>query len=425
MNLSGIKDFAKSYTSLLVPVVISLVAILLLVPGRLMSKRLRTRIEAESLRKGRTIQSMKGDVVSGEQWKQEQQYQQLHEADANRIALLARQTTQRQLLTYEMFPEPNTPSLFIYDDFAQRFKQALGSLVEQLNAGDCPTKAQLDEAKGGARGRAYYRPGLSGIGETIEEELCRRKAQSISVYVNPDDLGPYGRWAEFKYSGEQSKEEILKDCWYSQLSFWIFEDIFAAVDTMNAGSDSVFTSPVKRLLNVEFPGGKRKRSTTRVVGAGRKRRQSTMPSYVLATEGAAVNSLTQRASDDSIDVVHFKCAVILAADKVLRFMQELCTAKEHVFTGWDNTQPPQVFKHNQITILDSEIVPVDTETASSPHKLYRYGDDPIVQLNLTCEYLFDKKAYDEVKPQVVKDEIAGKGEEKDQNRTGRRPTRGR
>jgi len=346
MNLSGIKDFAKSYTSLLVPVAIAVVAILVFVPGQLMSKRLANRIESESLRKGRSIQSMKGDVVSGEQWKQEQQHQQVHEVDANNISLLARQTTQRQLLTYEIFPEPNSTSVFIYDDFGQRFRQAVSSLIEQANAGDCPTKAQLDEAKGGAGGRRYYARGLGGIGETIEEELCRRKAESISVYVNPENLGPYKHWVEFKYTGAQDKREILKDCWYSQLALWILEDIFATVDAVNAGSNSVFTSPVKRVLNVEFPGS-RKRAGKGVVRTGGRRQKSTMPAYVVAPEGAAVNALTQRACNDSIDVVHFKPAVIVAADQVLRFMQELCSAKEHTFTGWANMQPQQTFKHNR------------------------------------------------------------------------------
>jgi hypothetical protein len=79
-------------------------------------------------------------------------------------------------------------------------------------------------------------------------------------------------------------------------------------------------------------------------------------------------------------------------------------------------QPQQTFKHNQITILDCEIVPVETDTTASRHKLYRYGEDSIVQLNLTCEYLFYKKAYDEVKPQPVKDEIAGKDSETDEDK---------
>ena len=37
------------------------------------------------------------------------------------------------------------------------------------------------------------------------------------------------------------------------------------------------------------------------------------------------------------------------------------------------------------------------------HNFYWYGDDDVAEVELTCEYLFNKKGYEDVKPQSVKD----------------------
>ena len=66
----------------------------------------------------------------------------------------------------------------------------------------------------------------------------------------------------------------------------------------------------------------------------------------------------------------------------------------------------KTFRHNQITILQSDIRPV--VFTNEEHKLYRYGDDAVVQLDLICEYIFDKGGYDAIKPKWVKQEDSGK-----------------
>ncbi len=70
---------------------------------------------------------------------------------------------------------------------------------------------------------------------------------------------------------------------------------------------------------------------------------------------------------------------------VLPFMNELCKAKQHKFKGYFGKGQEQTFKHNQITILDSEINSINREDIV--HDLYRYGSDAVVQLDLTCEYI--------------------------------------
>jgi hypothetical protein len=45
------------------------------------------------------------------------------------------------------------------------------------------------------------------------------------------------------------------------------------------------------------------------------------------------------------------------------------------------------------------------------HRYYRYGDDPVVSLDLVCEYVFDIEGYYKIMPQPVLDTLAGKNEE--------------
>jgi hypothetical protein len=86
-------------------------------------------------------------------------------------------------------------------------------------------------------------------------------------------------------------------------------------------------------------------------------------------------------------------------------MKELCSKKEHKFRGFNNELPqPETFIHNQITILKSSFYAVE---GSDPfHVLYCYGKDAVVELELACEYIFVKQAYEEIKPEEVKPKVS-------------------
>jgi hypothetical protein len=97
-------------------------------------------------------------------------------------------------------------------------------------------------------------------------------------------------------------------------------------------------------------------------------------------------------------------------------MKELCSVKEHQFRGYPDPndpvqtfQPVQTFKHNQITILESKMGSINPNDMT--HRYYRYGDDPVVSLDLVCEYVFDIEGYYKIMPQPVLDTLAGKNEE--------------
>jgi len=408
MDISKFKDltqrlsFLGNYSLLILPVVITLVGVLLFIPTQLVSSKLRKRIADESISIGKRVQSLSKGTVAHNQWEVEQEYQQAYERDANQTALLAKQSSQRQLLSYKIFPEPKDTSILIFKEFGRQFRDAVDGLIARVNALDCPTDAELQRGlQGSSLSRSRRGPGWSSgrgrspqsLGEvdaTITDVLCLEKAKSAFVYANPADLSGYKFWEEYEYAGIDT---AVEDCWYWQLAYWIIEDVIDTIDALNSGSNSVFTSPVKRLLDVNFAASGR--GVSKKVAAG--------PSYVLSIEGALTEPHTGRFCSDDIDVVHFNVVVVVSTKAVLSFMQQLCRAKQHRFRGFSGEEQEQVFKHNQITVLESNIRSINREDTT--HNLYRYGEDAVVELDLVCEYIFNKSGYDEIKPESVKESL--------------------
>jgi hypothetical protein len=370
-----------------------------------MSGKLKKQIAAESISIGKRVQSLSKNAVARDQWEVEQEYQQAYESDANQTALLAKQSTQRQLLSYKIFPEPKDTSTLIFEEFGQQFRDEVERLITRINARDCPTDAELarslqsstlSRSRRGMGRRSSYR-GSGEVEATITDVLCREKAESASVYANPADLSGYEFWKEYEYIG---MDEAVKDCWYWQLAYWVVEDVVDTIGAMNSGSNSVFTSPVKRLLAVSFIVSDR-----RLRGRGVDDRR---PSYVLSSMDGLTEPCTGRFSDIDIDVVHFDVVVVISTKAILSFMQQLCSAKQHEFRGFSGEEQERIFRHNQITILQSDIRSIDREDTT--HNLYRYGEDAVVELDLICEYIFNRNGYDEIKPKSVKIESVSEEE---------------
>jgi len=433
-NLKSLTDklsFFKN-SSLLLPIIIGAVGGLMFIPTQLLSSRLKGKVESQSIATGRKVKSE--EPVAAEQWKTEQQRLAACENDANQIARRAQQTTQRELLSYKIFLEKDQSAL-IFREFGQQYRGGIEQILTRINARDCPTDAEieralqqsplassrLDTTASSIRAPALYsrtsphEGSYSGLNEeaTIIDGLCRERAESASIYTNPAELSGYQFWGEYKYEGKKGVE----DCWYYQLAYWVIEDVIDTIGAMNAGSNTVPTSPVKRLLAVRFTKGTAgytptarptvsRMSTIRSgistgLGAGLERTtQGDVPRYVLSIDTGLTEPCTGRFCNETIDVIHFNVAVVVGNKAVLPFMRELCTGKEHKSKGFTGVEPQQTFKHNQITILESSITPINREEET--HSLYRYGDDAAVELDLICEYIFNKKGYDAIKPESVK-----------------------
>jgi len=456
MNMPSFKNILqklsvfKNNLSLLIPVIIALVSVLLFIPTQLMSSKLKNQVEQESINKGiKTVERLEKTAVSREQYEKEAERQKAHAADANEIAKLAKQTTQRELLSYDLFPapDPNGFSGLIFQHFGQQYRSGIDELVASVKGRDCPTDAEIERglenstSRSPSRGMGFtsrsasrdlagglYEGGLypgsmmfGNINRMIIDQMCEARAKTISVYVNPLDISGYEYWKDYKYDVKQ--EEALRDCWYHQLAYWIIEDIFATIEETNSGYDNVLKAPIKRFMGITFTMGlKRPRSGGGGVfrSVGRRRAQTTKqeeadrPIYVRNPQDGLSESCTARYCNEEnkdIDVTHFNFSVIVNTKSVLLFMKELCSAKEHVFRGYpDPNQPVQTFKHNQITILESKLGSINRNDMT--HRYYRYGDETVVTLDLVCEYIFNVGSYEDLKPEPVKQDLKGEGEKK-------------
>jgi hypothetical protein len=172
---------------------------------------------------------------------------------------------------------------------------------------------------------------------------------------------------------------------------------------MNEGAQNILVAPVKRIMSVGF----QLRQTGLITSArrGRRRKEEEYPTYVTELSEALTTPCTGRLSNDDIDVVHFEVAVVVDESQVLRFIKELCSAKEHKFYGFDGNEREQTYLHNQISVLECNVSPI--EPISLSHQSYRYGQNPAVELDLICEYVLPKvPAYEEIKPTQVKEDLS-------------------
>ena len=206
MDVSKLKDiiqklgFLKNYSSLLVPVVIVVVGVLLFIPTQLMISKLKDRMANESVSIGQKVRSLSGSVVVRDQWQVEQEYQQAYRTDANQIALLVKQSSQRELLSYKIFPEPKDISTLIFKEFGQQFRGSINQLIADVDARDCPTETELQRhLQRSSATRSSRRVSLSIMGAVdaaITDVLCRERAESARFYVNPADLDGYKFWEQ-------------------------------------------------------------------------------------------------------------------------------------------------------------------------------------------------------------------------------------
>lgn len=441
----------KNNLSLLASIIIVFAAMLLFIPTKVVSSMLKERVRSGSVLPGNRVKRESEGASSSEQWKVLEKRQKFYESDANQIALLSIRSTQRELLSYNIFPEPKDKSPLIFKGFGQEYQNGVDMMLGRLKANDCPTEAEIERelskvsGSSGYRGRrslSSYTPvgGRGGYGlqspyaprsgtlddvrQTILDEICLSRAKTCMIYANPSAIAGYDFWGEYKYGVKQ--EDAVKECWYYQLGYWIIEDIFDTIGVMNsrASARSVLTAQVKRLVGVSFTmvaleRSEKLRGSRSYRGRGRGRGRSResevdKPSYVFTATDGLTETCTGRFCNDDIDVVHFDVTVVVRMESILPFMKELCVAKRHKFKGFfGELASEQVFKHNQITVLESSFRSIDPRDPL--HASYRYGEEAVVELDLVCEYIFNKKAYESIKPEAVK---ADKPSEEDTTQKG-------
>jgi hypothetical protein len=415
----------KNNLALLVPILIAVVAILLFVPTSLLSGRLRQTIDQQSVQASKQIDGLIKNVDQAAEAEAMEPYINACEQDATAMDNLMKQTTLRELLDYKVFADPNQTSQLVFDPFRLGFVSGVEAMLKSLKAGGPPTDAEiyaaldassprsmfgrsrprsLGAAGGGLPGRGLNLLMMTEMDRKFVAKICEDKAKAAKVYASPADLGGYVFWSDWKFV---DWDKAFRDCWCWQMAYWVLEDVATTVRQMNKDAENVLTSPVKRIMSTAFTQSRAGRAM--IGGRGGRRatapKDKQTPNYVTSIRNAMTGSpCTGRFCNEQFDVMQFQVRVIVNAADVMHFMQELCSAKTHKFRGWLGDQPEQTYKHNQISILESSITPVDREDYN--HSSYVYGEDEVVDVDLTCEYVFYKAAYETIKPQVVKTDIA-------------------
>lgn len=417
--MNFIKAFLKKYSALILPMSLLLAGILLFIPTMLIG---RTADEKKRSREvmARELDSLTRDTPSLREAELKKQILQRFKQEVETVQTMALQTTQRDLIKYGLFPNPNDTSSQVYLDFGKRYRAAIEHMItDRLKALDAPSDSEIRAQSGMATNPLYpggvggEMPGMIPTAVTqnqpspIVDALCLARAEKITMYANPRIFAWYDFWDSYRFSGS---DQAIQDCWFSQTAYWIYEDIVATIETMNAGSERVADSSVKRLLGVSFqrPISDMIITTTyspaiNPLGGMSQQTAGDQPVYILPGLPSPLVSQpwTGRVGNEDLDVIHFSVSVIVDNRFVQTFLKELCSTKLHTYReGFAESGKEQEAQHNQITVLQCTFSSVDKD--SPVHAYYRYGTVAVMRVDLVCEYLFYRKAYDPIKPEPVK-----------------------
>ena len=461
--LKPLTGFFRKYTALLPSIIIVVIALLLFPLILLVGSKVMGEMK-KSLDTARNVSSLLNNVPSKDDPRRVKSYMDRLAEEASQVETLAVRSSMRELISYSIFP-PKGTSVQLYVEYGEKYRQAVNALIEDMNALDAPSEAEIraqsgtgtaDDRMDAGRMGFGIRPGMrptrtpsrtaAAAVNPMVDALCLTRAREISVYAKPSVFAWYDFWQTYEFAGQDQAQE---DCWDSQVAFWIYEDVVGTIRKMNEGSQMISSSPVKRLLGVSFTApvmtegsginafgsDSSRRNTTNVfrdkpnyIGEAsvdeesRNSRKKTVSMRSLESHFAA-SPLTARYGDEDVDIVHFAFSVLLDNRSVNAFMKELCSEKPHAFRA-DFKEEGQMMDavHNQITILKSDISAVDKQAPE--HALYRYGDGAVMQFDLVCEYQFYRKGYDAIKPEPIKEALGQTNEALGGNTKQKQPTGG-
>lgn len=419
ISMKPVAAFFKKYAALLPSIIILAVALLLFVPLLLIGNAVKKSM-TQSVSTARQVQSELSSVPSRDKPQQVRFYMNKLEEEAAAIEALVLDSCRRDLVTYDnvIFPKPLDSSAQVFHEFGRKYRSAVEQLLGSIKALDAPSEAEIRARTGGAAAAAgggprmiVGQPRAANLSEDpMVDALCLSRAQEIAVYAHPTAFAWYEFWEKYTFAGEK---QALEDCWDAQVAFWIYQDIVDTIQKMNGAESTVAASAVKRIMGVSFSGpvitGADRSMFLGEMGPGRNTAGSMrdIPNYVTAAlpSNFVTVSPTGRVGNEELDIVHFAVSVLVDNRFVLAFQKELCSEKTHSYRV-DFLQAGQKVenaRHNQISILQSDLKVVDSQSAE--HDLYRYGKGAVMQLDLVCEYQFYRKSYEAIQPVPVRERL--------------------
>lgn len=180
--------------------------------------------------------------------------------------------------------------------------------------------------------------------------------------------------------------------WFAQLGLWIQQEVARIVLAANGTSPNVFQSPVKHLVKVSFaqygqqaPAGPYILPAAPAGGDPTAQAGPSVPmtgidpaAPITLNKGAF---LTGRQATGMYDVVHFDMVVRVAESQVTTFLASI----------------PQ---GRLVNVLNVNLSSIDSSAESAAG--YIYGNEPVVQLLISCEMLFLRRWTEPLMPTRVK-----------------------
>src|SRR4030042_534117 len=192
-----IAKLLKKKFSIIIPSAIAALAILLFIPTVIMRGKISQGCEV-SRKLGSQVESEIRSAVPASQSEITKIHEDMHQQDANSIQQLAIQTTQRELLSYKIFPEPTETSMQIFSEFQRAYNQGFARFIKDMNALDAPTDIEIRKEIGSKSDTQIGQSASEG-NEKIIELLCEKRSTQMPVYANPQVFSGYAFWDKWDY----------------------------------------------------------------------------------------------------------------------------------------------------------------------------------------------------------------------------------
>ena len=377
-------DFIKKKLFLILCIAVTLLGIGIFISGMMVSADNQKEREVVS-KKTQEVDGFRSQAVSEDEKIQAQTYADDYQEHLEQMETWVQETTRRPVLFRAVFPKLSNEDFKDnhFEEFAKRYCSFVDSQLERLRAGTCPSPQEEEQTiarffEEHLKGSATTSIDEAAQMERIRNELCQKRAQECVVYADSSVFCCVGHWQCLP----RLATPMYLDAWYTQLAAWIQEDVVTAIAQINGSSQSVLTSPVKRVFEITFTGelpkgeptleestvqsrlgyrgtslsggryGSRQYSRNRGVCISRRDASSVnrLPVYVTQIQqktrggfrtigGAAAGSsssyqghvtvpFTANYSNDIIDVVQFEIGIIIDSTRIKDFIRILESQKK-------------------------------------------------------------------------------------------------
>lgn len=357
-------DFIKKHLFWILCIAVSLLGIGIFISGMVVSADNQESLEQSISKTLKKVDRFRSQVIPEDEILQLQSQASGHKANQEQVEKWVAQTTRRAVLFRAVFPQLTNigDNEIRFREFARRYCTFVESLLVRLDAGSCPSLMEETQTIDKFFEEHVQDSGAMEVDEREQEnrirnELYRKRAGECVVYADTGVFCAYDHWR----SKPSLDPPMYEDAWYTQLAAWIQEDVVDAIATINGSSQSVLTSPVKRLLEVSFAGGAPEGNPTETYSHSRNDRGNCvsrrdgssverLPVYVTSSEqkqsrnfmssrtseagssssfaGTMVDPFTGNVSNDVIDVVHFEVGLIIDSTRIQDFIRVLESQKQ-------------------------------------------------------------------------------------------------